>query len=62
MAVRYLADENLTIRDMEPADVLPLCEEERAQGWRNASPEKNESRLRDRDAGRCATITALWQG
>ena len=36
MAVRYLADENLTIRDMEPADVLPLCEEERAQGWRNA--------------------------
>lgn len=62
MAVRYLADENLTIRDMEPADVLPLCEEERAQGWRNASPEKNESRLRDRDAGRCAAITALWQG
>ena len=60
--MRYYSDENLTIRDMDPADVLPLCEEERAQGWINASPEKNESRLRDRDAGRCVALTALWQG
>ena len=62
MTVRYYSDENLTIRDMDPADVPPLCEEERAQGWINASPEKNESRLRDRDAGRCVALTALWQG
>lgn len=57
----HYSDENLTIRDMEPADVAPLVAGERAQGW-NASPEKNERRLRDRDAGRCAALVAVWRG
>ena len=61
MTVQYYSDENLTVRDMDPADLLPLCEEERAQGWVNASTQKNEARLRDRDAGKCVTMTALWQ-
>jgi len=58
----YYEQNGLQIRDMEPADVQIFVDGERAQGWQGASPEKLDSRLADRDAGKCVELTAEMNG
>lgn len=50
------------IRDMQPDDAEIFAAGERAQGWSGATAEKNILRMKDRDAGKCITMTALWNG
>ena len=58
----YYNENNVLIRDMEPADVQIFVDGERAQGWQDASPDKLEKRLADRAAGKCVELTAEWNG
>ena len=57
----YYRDENLTIRDMEEGDIPVFMEEYAAQGWH---PDRAvyEMRLKDAAEGKCAALTAVWQG
>ncbi|MBO4925764.1 MAG: GNAT family N-acetyltransferase [Clostridia bacterium] len=57
----YYQDEDVLIRDMEPADGLIFTEEEIAQGW-HATVEKYEQHLKDRVEGRCVSLTAEYRG
>ena len=57
----YYQDEDVLIRDMEPADGLIFTEEEIAQGW-HATVEKYEQHLKDRAEGRCVSLTAEYRG
>lgn len=57
----YSSTENLIIRDLTPEDIPELVAGERAQGW-NATPDKYEARLRDRAAGKCIALAAVYEG
>ena len=54
-------DGELIIRDMEEGDARIFTDEEKAQGW-NADISKYLTRLRDRDEGKCVSLTAVYQG
>lgn len=57
----YYEDDRLTVRDMEAADAQVFTDALTAQGWH---PELDGylSRLRDRAEGKCAALTAVWDG
>ena len=57
----YYQDENLRIRDMEPADAQILNDEYTAQGWH---PDVNYYHMRMREAaeGKCIALTAEYKG
>ena len=57
----YYQDENLRIRDMEPADAQILNDEYTAQGWH---PDVNDYHMRMREAaeGKCVALTAEYNG
>ena len=57
----YYQDEDVLIRDMEPADGPIFTEEEIAQGW-HATVEKYEQHLKDRAEWRCVSLTAEYEG
>lgn|GEM_PF-71780 len=57
----YFADEKLTIRDMEGSDAPVFTREEAAQGW-HADISKYLMRLKDREKGRCVSLTAEYDG
>ena len=57
----YYNDTLLTIRDLEEADAQIFTDEERAQGW-DADISKYRTRLRDRDEGKCVSLTAEFEG
>ena len=57
----YFQDENVLIRNMEPADAQVFTDEEIAQGW-HASVEKYEMRIKDQAEGKCVALTAEFQG
>ena len=57
----YYDDSEIVIRDMEEADARILTDGEIAQGW-HADISKYLTRLADRAAGRCVTLTALYNG
>lgn len=58
--IRY-GDSEIIVRDMLPEDIPVFVAGEQAQGW-NASPEKLENRLRDRENGLCELLTAELNG
>ncbi len=51
----------ITIREMRKEDVETFVREERAQGW-DASPEKLETRLRDREEKGALPLVAEYDG
>ena len=57
----YYQDDNLRIRDMEPADAQILDDEYTAQGWH---PDVNYYHMRMREAaeGKCVALTAEYEG
>ena len=58
----YYEQNNIRIRDLEPADVQVFVDGERAQGWQGASPEKLETRLQNRADGECVVLAADYNG
>ena len=52
---------DLLIRDMQSPDARAFTDAELAQGW-HADIAKYEQRLADRDAGKCASLTAEYRG
>ena len=57
----YYQDNEILIRDMEPADAQIITDEEIAQGW-NADIGKYEMRLRHQAEGKSVSLTAEYQG
>ena len=57
----YYSDDELTIRNMEEADARIFTDEETAQGW-HPDISKYWTRLRDQAEGKCASLTAVYQG
>ena len=57
----YYQDETLQIRDMEEADARIFTDEYTAQGW-HPDIAVYQNRLKDRAAGECAALTAVYQG
>ena len=57
----YYSDGMLVIRSMEEADARVFTDEERAQGW-HSDISKYLTRIRDRDEGKCVSLTALYEG
>ena len=57
----YYNDNELIIRNMEEADARILTDEEIAQGW-HADIFKYLTRLQDQSAGKCVSLTAVYQG
>ena len=57
----YFKDENVLIRNMEPADAQVFTDEEIAQGW-HASVEKYEMRMRHQAEGKCVSLVAEYMG
>ena len=57
----YYDDGTLAIRDLEEADAQIFTEEETAQGW-HTEIAKFLARLRDRDEGKCVSLTAVYEG
>ncbi len=57
----YYQDENLRIRDMEPADAQILNDEYTAQGW-HPDVDYYHMRMREAAEGKCAALTAVYQG
>ncbi len=57
----YYEDGKLTVRDMESADARIFTDELTAQGWH---PEISgyTARLKDRAEGKCAALTAVYEG
>ena len=53
---------NVTIRDIEMADIEALTAAEQAQGWHWATTEKTASRLPARDAGECIVMVCEYEG
>ena len=53
---------NVTIRDIEMADIEALTAAEQAQGWHWANTEKTASRLPARDAGECVVMVCEYDG
>lgn len=57
----YYSDENILIRDMEPADAQAITDGEVEQGW-NASIDKYEMRLKHQAAGMSVALVAEYRG
>lgn len=57
----YYSDENILIRDMEPADAQAITDGEIEQGW-NASIDKYEMRLKHQAAGMSVALVAEYRG
>ena len=57
----YYTDGTILIRDLAAADISIITNEEIAQGW-DATEDKYEMRLRDRDAGRAISLVAEYNG
>ena len=57
----YYQDSDLVIRDLIPSDARAFTDGEIAQGW-HADIAKYETRLRDREAGKCVSLAAEWRG
>ena len=57
----YYSDGRLVIRDLEEADAQIFTDGEIAQGW-HADIAKYLARLRDRDAGKCVSLAAVYEG
>ena len=57
----YYENENLIIRDMEPADARIFTDEFTAQGW-HPSMDGYLARLEDQAAGKCIALTAVFEG
>ncbi|MBE6615965.1 MAG: GNAT family N-acetyltransferase [Ruminococcaceae bacterium] len=58
----YLEKGLLVIRDMEPADIPQIVQGEIEQGWKNASAEKYEMRLRHRTEYGAVVLAAEYDG
>ena len=48
----YSQNDEILIRDLQPADAAIIADEEIRQGW-DVSAEKYTDRLKDRDEGKC---------
>lgn len=57
----YYQDKKLVIRDMEEADGTVFVEEFTAQGW-HPSLDYYQKRMQERAEGKCAALTAEYQG
>ena len=57
----YYQDNDITIRNMIPADPQICVDEETAQGW-HPSIEKYETRLKDQAEGKCISLVAEYKG
>ena len=57
----YYRDADVTVRDMAPSDAIVFAEGEAAQGW-HSTTEKYETRMLDRDAGKCVPLVAEYRG
>lgn len=57
----YYTDDQITIRDMRQEDAAIITQEEIAQGW-DASVDKYEMRLRDRQEKNAVVLAAEYQG
>ena len=57
----YYNDNELVIRNMEEADARVFTDEEIAQGW-HTDISKYLARLQDQSAGKCVSLTAVYQG
>lgn len=57
----YFQNDEILIRDLQPADAAIIADEEIRQGW-NASAEKYTDRLKDRDEGKCIALAAEYKG
>ena len=57
----YYTDDVITIRDMKEEDALIITQEEIAQGW-DATVDKYEMRLRDRQEKKAVVLVAEYQG
>ena len=57
----YYNDNELIIRNMEEADAQVFTDEEIAQGW-HTDISKYLARLQDQSAGKCVSLTAVYQG
>ena len=57
----YYQDKELVIRDMEEADGTVFVEEFTAQGW-HPSLDYYQKRMQERAEGKCAALTAEYQG
>ncbi len=57
----YYQDNELVIRDMEEADGQAFVEEFTAQGW-HPSLSYYQMRMKERAEGKCAALTAVYQG
>ena len=57
----YYNDNELVIRNMEEADARVFTDEEIAQGW-HVDISKYLARLQDQSAGKCVSLTAVYQG
>lgn len=57
----YFQNNEIIIRDLEPADAGKITDEEIKQGW-NVLIDKYTDRLKDRDAGKCVSLAAEYNG
>ncbi len=57
----YYTDKQITIRDMRQEDAAVITQEEIAQGW-DATVDKYEMRLRDRQEKHAVVLVAEYQG
>ena len=57
----YYQQDDLLIRDMEPADAQIFTDEEIAQGW-HTEITKFQEEMKDRDEGKCISLTAEYGG
>ena len=55
----YYQDNELLLRDMEPADAQTITDEEIAQGW-NADISKYKLRLKHQAEGKSVSLTAVY--
>lgn len=57
----YFQNNEMLIRDLQPADAKIIADEEIRQGW-NVLIEKYTDRLKDRDEGKCISLAAEYNG
>ncbi len=57
----YYQDGNILIRDLQETDIEPIVRGEREQGW-DATADKYEMRIKDRDAGKAIAFVAEYNG
>ena len=57
----YYEDQQILIRDLRLEDAQVITDGEIAQGW-HATVDKYLNRLQDRDAGKCISLVAEFEG